>query len=578
MSVFFCAQKEVIAMMIRARRNRNPVLLYPHGYITCPLPEPPQPDNDQRPECEGCPYDKQFHAANGGENLLKEPKQKPKMGKPKALDKATRTAKDATYILKEGYKKQIRETQDRYGSGNNPADKPGRSVENLAEKGAGHVTNTTLKGGTYLVKNIRLNRKEEPVSQSGKGKQPHTPAGQRQLAAQTAKRKLQLKRGNDLKTKRQRVQKAAENSRIDNQIPSTPKTPEAIQKQASAQLTNAPKTPEAVQKQASARLTNTPKTPEAIQKQASAQLTNAPKTPEAVQKQASARPTNAPKTPEAVSKQAARSTPKNPQQTAAGHTAPMKQAVKQRQTAGKSAPKMKKKQADTIHQMKKQGVQKAKKMEAKTRKTVQKAATKQATKKARQAAQRETVKRSVQTIKTATKFIIRMVKMVIKAAAALVKALIAAAGPVAAIVVLVVIIGVVAALIASPFGVFFSDQDNTPDTTPIAEVSQELDQQFNVRIEEIIQAHSYVDSVEMHYTGTPDSVNHWYDMLAVFAVKTTMDKLDGMDVVTIDATRIDLIRTVFWDMNLIDYDVETIHHHDSSGDGDCWDEYILHIS
>ena len=81
----------------------------------------------------------------------------------------------------------------------------------------------------------------------------------------------------------------------------------------------------------------------------------------------------------------------------------------------------------------------------------------------------------------------------------------------------------------------------------------------------------------MHYTGAPDSVNHWYDMLAVFAVKTAMDKLDGMDVVTIDPTRIDLIRAVFWDMNLIKYEVKTIHHHDSSEDGDCWDEYILYI-
>jgi len=360
-------------------------------------------------------------------------------------------------------------------------------VENLAGKGAGHVKNTALKGGKYLVKNIRLNGKKEPVSQ---GKKPLTPARQRQLATQNAKRKLQLKRGDDLKIKHQRVQKAAESSRINSQLSSGPKTPEAVRTQA------------------------------------------------------------------------ARSTPKTPQR-----------AVKQRQTAGKAAPKMKQKQADTIHHLKKQGVQKAKKVEAKTRKTVQDAATK----KARQAAQRETVKRSVQTMKAAAKFIVRMVKMVIKAAAALVKALIAAAGPVAAIVVLVVIIGVVAALIASPFGVFFSGQDTTPDTTPIAEVAQELEQQFNVRIEEIKQAHSYVDSVQMHYTGAPDSVNHWYDMLAVFAVKTAMDKLDGMDVVTIDPTRIDLIRAVFWDMNLIKYEVKTIHHHDSSEDGDCWDEYILYI-
>jgi len=48
---------------------------------------------------------------------LKEPKQKPKMDKPKALDKASRTAKDATHILKEGYKKQIRADPLLYFSG-----------------------------------------------------------------------------------------------------------------------------------------------------------------------------------------------------------------------------------------------------------------------------------------------------------------------------------------------------------------------------------------------------------------------------------------------------------------------------
>jgi len=107
------------------------------------------------------------------------------MDKPKALDKASRTAKDATHILKEGYKKQIRETQDRYGSGENPADKPGRAVENLAGKGAGHVKNTALKGGKYLIKNIRLNGKKEPVSQ---GKKPPPRPGSASLPRKTPSR------------------------------------------------------------------------------------------------------------------------------------------------------------------------------------------------------------------------------------------------------------------------------------------------------------------------------------------------------------------------------------------------------
>ena len=52
-----------------------------------------------------------FTTVNGGDKYLKEPKQKPKMDKLKALDKASRTAKDAPHILKEGYKKQIGQTR-----------------------------------------------------------------------------------------------------------------------------------------------------------------------------------------------------------------------------------------------------------------------------------------------------------------------------------------------------------------------------------------------------------------------------------------------------------------------------------
>ena len=57
----------------------------------------------------------------------------------------------------------------------------------------------------------------------------------------------------------------------------------------------------------------------------------------------------------------------------------------------------------------------------------------------------------------------------------------------------------------------------------------------------------------------------------MFAVKTAGADADATDVVTIDEERIDLIRTVFWDMNTISYYVQTIEHKDST-------ENILHIT
>jgi len=128
------------------------------------------------------------------------------------------------------------------------------------------------------------------------------------------------------------------------------------------------------------------------------------------------------------------------------------------------------------------------------------------------------------------------------------------------------------------------------DVTPISNVVQEVNTEFNQRIEDIKQAHSYVDSVEIHYSGSADNirVDNWMDVVAVFAVKTATDTENGMDVVTIDTIRIDLIKAVFWDMNGITYEVETIEHTETetivNEDGTTSEEttttyeYILHIT
>jgi len=66
----FLRPKEVIPITIRARRNGMPALLYQQGFITCPLPEPPKPVNDQRPECEGYPYPRHGLSCSGPDGCL----------------------------------------------------------------------------------------------------------------------------------------------------------------------------------------------------------------------------------------------------------------------------------------------------------------------------------------------------------------------------------------------------------------------------------------------------------------------------------------------------------------------------
>ena len=59
-------------------------------------------------------------------------------------------------------------------------------------------------------------------------------------------------------------------------------------------------------------------------------------------------------------------------------------------------------------------------------------------------------------------------------------------------------------------------------------------------------------------------------MVAVFAVKTSGDTEQALDVVTIDNKREELLKEVFWDMNIISYDTEKIT-------SDEEEETILHI-
>ena len=148
---------------------------------------------------------------------------------------------------------------------------------------------------------------------------------------------------------------------------------------------------------------------------------------------------------------------------------------------------------------------------------------------------------------------------------------------------ILLMVTVVAMLIASPFGILFANEDNGTDTVTLSQAVARIDDEFDARISQIITSHSYVDSVEIHYIGSPDNtkIDNWMDVIAIFAVQTTT--IDELDVVTIDGQRIDLLRAAYWAMNPVYYYVETIVHtssttnEDGSISTDTTYEYILHI-
>lgn len=206
-------------------------------------------------------------------------------------------------------------------------------------------------------------------------------------------------------------------------------------------------------------------------------------------------------------------------------------------------------------------------------------AMKQAKQKAQREAQRQMARQAAHAAKVTAQATAKAVVALGKAIVAAVKALgaaIAAGGWVAVLIIVIILFAVVAAVVASPFGIFFSGEDTAANTVPVSQVAAEQNAAFAAEIDAIVQAN------EHHSMTLTGNMADWAEVLAFFAVKTAGSKDDtAMDVVTIDATRVGIIQTIFNEMNDLSYTVESIDHGDSNPDDeidDSWTEKILHIT
>ena len=156
-----------------------------------------------------------------------------------------------------------------------------------------------------------------------------------------------------------------------------------------------------------------------------------------------------------------------------------------------------------------------------------------------------------------------------------VSGLFAAGGGVVVLILLLLLI-MVGAIAASPFGILFSNENSTTDTVPISAAIAQVNYDFNAQLEALQGADTYDD------VTIAGEMADWVDVLAIFAVKTAgSNDVDATDVVTMDADRVNRLKAVFSDMNIITSTVETIHHVDSDPDDDTddsWTEKILHIT
>lgn len=178
-------------------------------------------------------------------------------------------------------------------------------------------------------------------------------------------------------------------------------------------------------------------------------------------------------------------------------------------------------------------------------------------------------KASVQAMRAAratAKAIATGIKLMIKAVIAAVKVIIAAVkGLVAAIaaggwvvVVIIIVVAALAFLFCSPFGIFFNG--GAESTPTLSDAILTINTELSSRIEAIKRSAGPVEQIIIEFDGREDKhfIDNWPDILAVFAVKVSLNTESPMDVMVMDEQRMVMLREVFWDMVSIEHSISDV--------------------
>ncbi|OCZ49885.1 NlpC/P60 family protein [Dehalobacter sp. TeCB1] len=209
---------------------------------------------------------------------------------------------------------------------------------------------------------------------------------------------------------------------------------------------------------------------------------------------------------------------------------------------------------------------------AKTTIKTSRSATQNTVKTAKKIAQtaRNATRTAAVSAKTATKAMLATIKTISAALKSLI-ALIAAGGWAAVVIILLVCL--VGLMSGSVFGVFFSNEDTGKNTPVMTEAVSRLNGEFTAKIEQIENENPH-DTLDFSNNGSSTMVSNWRDILAVYAVKVAADPENGTEVATLDDTKVEILRNIFWEMNKINYWLDTIEHTDGKTTST---EIILHI-
>ena len=147
-------------------------------------------------------------------------------------------------------------------------------------------------------------------------------------------------------------------------------------------------------------------------------------------------------------------------------------------------------------------------------------------------------------------------KKVLRAIVAAAEKLVAAigAGGAAAVSVVVVIL-LVGMLFASPLGILFAGED-TGTEIKIPDAVATLNGEFTDEIYCIMEDHPY-DELDLQEGMEAAMLQNWRNVLAVYAVKVSTDEEHGLDVMTMDEEKLQLLREIFFNANKLEYELTT---------------------
>lgn len=159
----------------------------------------------------------------------------------------------------------------------------------------------------------------------------------------------------------------------------------------------------------------------------------------------------------------------------------------------------------------------------------------------------KTTKRSVHTAKTAAAGIKAGIKTIITAVKSVASAVVAGGW----ISVLIIIVTCLVCLIfSSPYGIFFSGEDLETEMN-MKSVIGEINTEYDRKLEEEKTSVPY-DVLEIE-----GSRADWKEVLAVYAVKVSTDPDNPQEVVTMNESKKQILKDIFWDMNRISSETET---------------------